>query len=132
MRASVDLVPADPVEAERRLDQARRHFETAQIPGSNAASAYLLLYAAAHGAATAALLASGKRVTGGDAAHAVLFSEARRLLGADHEALLERVDVARQLRNGVAYDAADVTDTQIESLRFAVTAIIDLVQERLR
>lgn len=61
----------------------------------------------------------------------MLVSEARKLLGAEHASLLESIDVARQLRNRVAYDAADVTDAQVDSLRSAATAIVDVVEERL-
>jgi hypothetical protein len=131
MRAAVESIPPDPDEASRRLDQAKEHLASARAEGVAPASAYLMLYTAAHGAATAVLLAEGRRVSAGEAGHAILFRALGTLLGKERTALVQRVDRARQHRNRVAYEAVDVTAAQLESLRNAAAEMISVVEERL-
>jgi hypothetical protein len=126
--AQIDAVPADFNEAARRLAQARNHHGSAQAPGIDNESAYILLYSAAHKAASATLLAAGRRVGSGERAHAVLLAETRRLLGQEHAQLMTRLDRARQQRNRVAYQTQAVSHAELESLRGSALQMIDAAQ----
>ena len=129
--ARVEPVPPDVAEAKRRLAQARRHYDSALVRGLDSESSYILLYSAAHNAATAALVATGRRVTSGDRAHAVLLGEAGRLLGPAGSGVVDRLDRARRQRNRVAYEAGEVTRAQLESLRKAAAEAIEAVKDFL-
>jgi hypothetical protein len=134
MSANVDIVPPDFAECDRRLAQARRHLASADASGVDPESSYILLYSAAHKAASAALLAEGRRVTGGEAAHVVLLREVRRVLGEHHAALLDALDRARRQRHRIAYGTDEVGQAQLASLRAAaeraIEAAASLVEER--
>lgn len=126
-RAGVDLVPPDLDEARRILEQARRHDASARLAEIDNESSYVVLYSAAHKAATAALLAAGRRVTAGEDAHSVLLRELRKILGSGHTRLVDRLDRARQQRNRIAYESSEVGEAQLESLRRAVSETIAVV-----
>jgi uncharacterized protein (UPF0332 family) len=126
--AQIDIVPADFNEAGRRLAQARNHHGSAEVPGIDNESAYILLYSAAHKAASAVLLAAGRRVSSGERGHAVLLAETKRLLGQAHAQLMTRLDRARQQRNRVAYQTQAVSRTELESLRASAQQMIDAAQ----
>jgi uncharacterized protein (UPF0332 family) len=126
--AQIDAVPADFNEADRRLAQARNHNGSAQVAGIDNESAYILLYSAAHKAASAVLLAAGRRVSSGERGHAVLLAETRRLLGQEHAQLMTRLDRARQQRNRVAYQTHAVSGTELESVRASAQQMIDAAQ----
>jgi uncharacterized protein (UPF0332 family) len=126
--AQVENVPADFDEADRRLAQARNHHASAQAPGIDNESAYILLYSAAHKAASATLLAAGRRVTSGERGHAVLLAETRHLLGQEHAQLMTRLDRARQQRNRIAYQTQAVSRSELASLRASAQQMIDAAQ----
>lgn len=123
--AQIDVVPADFGEADLRLAQASSHHTSAQAHGVDAESAYILLYSAAHKAASAVLLAAGRRVSSGERGHAVLLVETRRLLGQAHAQLMTRLDRARQQRNRVAYQTQAVSRGELDSLRASAQQMID-------
>lgn len=125
--ARVDLVPADVGEAAVRLEQARRHEAGARLEELDDESGYILLYSAVHKAATAALLAAGRRITAGENAHVLLFRETRRLLGREHAALLDRLDRARRQRHRVAYETEEVGQAQLARLRADTRELLDVV-----
>lgn len=126
--AQIEIVPADFNEADDRLRQARNHHASAQVSGIDNESAYILLYSAAHKAASAVLLAAGRRVSSGERGHAVLLAETRRLLGQEHAQLMTRLDRARQQRNRVAYQTQAVSRTELESLRASAQQMVDAAQ----
>ena len=127
--AAVDLVPPDLDEAEQRLAQARRHHDSGRLEDVDGESSYILLYSAAHKAASAVLLAAGRRITGGENAHALLLREARRLLPPERSTLLDRLDQARRQRNRVAYAAEEVSRAQLRSLLAATGELIEAAQQ---
>jgi hypothetical protein len=125
--ANVDLVPPDFDEADVRLEQARRHQAGARLDGIDNESSYILLYSAVHKAASAALLAAGRRITAGDDAHVLLLRETRRLLGREHTGLIDRLDRARKQRHRVAYETQEIGQAQLASLHAAADELLDVV-----
>jgi hypothetical protein len=126
--AQVDLKPPDFDEANRRLEQARTHFATANLAGVDRQSAYILLYSAAHKATSAALLAAGRKVSAGDGAHKLQISETGKLLGKDHAQLMTRLDRARIQRNRIAYESEVVGQNELTALCKATEETLAVVE----
>lgn len=126
--AQVDIVPPDFADGDRRLAQARNHRRSAQLPGIDNESAYILLYSAAHKAATAVLAVVGRRVSAGERGHVVMLAEVRRALGQEHAQLMTRLDRARQQRHRVAYETLAVGQAELAALLTATQEAIDAAQ----
>src|SRR5689334_799562 len=98
-RARAEPAPKDFKVADRLLAQATNHLGSAAISGVDPEAQFTLLYDAARKAADAVLRAEGRRITHGAAHHVAYLAEAKRLLGPEHESLLNRVEAARVTRN---------------------------------
>jgi hypothetical protein len=123
LRARAADAPPDLELAHRLLAQAERHLASATIPGVDADSRFGMLYDAARKSADAVMRARGRRVTNGTGHHIVFLREAKRLLPAEHASLLNRVDVARSIRNAMEYRAREVTETEVSELREAAAEL---------
>jgi hypothetical protein len=97
---------------------------SAAIPGVDLDSRFGMLYDAARKAADAILRAGGRRVTQGIGHHIVFFEEAKRLLPDADSRLVTRVEGARNIRNGMEYQAREVTQTEVEELTEAAAHFI--------
>ena len=97
-------------------------------------SGYVLLYYAAHKAISAVLLAKGIYIESGERGHKVLISEAKNHFGADHAALLSRLDRARRKRNNVAYGTEEIESAELAAMtndaKETLGAAYQLVQEQ--
>ncbi len=114
--ATTEPVPADVNEAARKIAQAMKHAESAEQCVDNE-SAYILLYSAVHKALAAVLISIGLRVGSGERGHVVLIREAKKHLGAEHAALLSRLDRARRKRNSVSYETEQITDGELVAMK---------------
>jgi hypothetical protein len=126
-RASLQTIAQDCLGARTFLAAARAHLASAQAPEIDPSSAYLLAYEALKQTLDAALLADGKRVRGGDGAHAARVAEVRNMLPQE-AALLARVDVARRQRNRTSYDAVSVGAQQLATVVADAHALIAAVE----
>ncbi len=114
--ATIEPVPADVNEATRKLTQAMKHAKSAEQCVDNE-SAYILLYSAVHKALAAVLISIGLRVGSGERGHVVLIQEAKKHLGAEHAALLSRLDRARRKRNSVSYETEQIADGELVAMK---------------
>ncbi len=111
--ARLEEVTADAAEARRVAAQAVAHLESAAVPGVDAESSYGLCYQGVLKGCIAVLLADGRRVTGGPGGHAIVLREAAARLGLTPE-LADRLDAMRRSRHRVFYDAAEVSELELE------------------
>lgn len=123
-RADVDIVQPDIPGATTFVKQARRQLASARVEGVDSESSYGLAYGAAVKAVTGALLATGRRVTAGEAGHVVLVREARSRLECD-DAVFDRLDRMRRTRHQVFYDVREVSDVEVVGALEDAQALID-------
>jgi hypothetical protein len=131
MRARAEAAPPDFTVAERLLEQAANHLESAAIAGVDREGRFTLLDDAARKAADAVLRAEGRRITHGSGHHIAYLAEAKRLLGPTHESLLSRVEAARVTRNRAEYQARQVTETELTDLQGAAHALVATARTHL-
>ena len=79
----------------------------------------------------AVLMSDGVRVTAGSGAHMLRLGETHRLLGDRHDALFERLDIQRGVRNDVSYYAGIVTHGEVEALRKATRELLELARRHV-
>ena len=106
------------------IKQARRQLESARVPGVDAQSSYQLTYQAAIKALIGALLSIGRRVTAGDAGHAVLIAEARARLHTSAREF-DRLDRMRRTRHAALYAVVEVSDIQLRTAHEDAQRMID-------
>ena len=121
--ARLEEVTADADEARRVAAQAAAHLQSASLSGVDAESAYGLCYQAVLKAFIAVPLADGRRVTGGTRGHVLVLREAGARAGLAPE-LIDRLDAMRRSRHRVFYDAAEISQLELEgALRDAHAAV---------
>jgi hypothetical protein len=103
IRARPQAAPLDFALADRLLEQAANHLESASITGVDR---------------------EGRRITHGAGHHIAYLEEAKRLLGPTHDDLLTRVEAARLTRNRAEYQARQVTETELTDLHGAAHALL--------
>jgi hypothetical protein len=123
-RAAVDMVRPDLAAAVAYVKQARQQLASAQLEGMDPQSGYALCYQAAMKALTGALIAIGRRVTAGEAGHAVLIGEARATTGGD-QSLFDRLDRMRRTRHRIFYDIDEVSRLELDQARRDAGLLID-------
>ncbi len=127
----LERVEADTAAARTKLDEARRHLDSAQlIADADPAGAYALLYDAARKAVDAHMLASGYRVSKSRlGAHEATARYASAVLGGGrHGDDARRFDGMRRNRNRLEYGAWEVGRSTLEAdLRHAhgIAAAVD-------
>jgi hypothetical protein len=124
-RATVDSVRPDPRAAVEFIKQARRQVASAGVEGVDRESAYGLCYQATIKALTGALLAVVRRVTAGEAGHAVLIADARAQTRGD-QALFDRLDRMRRTRHRIFYDIGEVSRLELEDASRDAHALIEM------
>lgn len=124
-RAEVDAVRPDVAAAVTYIKQARQQLASARVEGVDAESSFGLAYQAAIKALNGALLASGPRVTAGEAGHLVLIREARGRLGGEQE-LFDRLDRMRRPRHRVFYEIDEVSSLELARAQQDADRLIDL------
>jgi hypothetical protein len=125
--ATAETVPADILEARRRVAQGVKHARSAAKCVDDE-STYILLYTAVHKALNGALLAIGLRVGSGERGHKVLIEEAKRQLGSEHAQLLTRIDRARRKRNNVAYQTDTITSAELKTMKADTVKTLEAVK----
>ncbi|HVE68792.1 MAG TPA: hypothetical protein VNB64_09455 [Solirubrobacteraceae bacterium] len=128
--ARLEEVEADVAEARRVAAQAAAHLQSAAISGVDAESSYGLCYQGVLKGGIAVLLADGRRVTSGPGGHAIVLREAAARLGLTPE-LADRLDAMRRARHRVFYDAAEISELELEGARRDARATVDEVRSWL-
>lgn len=104
-------VSADPTSARKRLAEAARHLEAAEmIVGVDPSGAYQLAYDGARKAIVAAMVASGLRITAKHGAHAIAGRYATGLADAKSFAAFDRM---RRNRNRSEYGSRSFSRTEV-------------------
>jgi hypothetical protein len=130
----IDRVEADPDAARDRLEEARRHLDSAGlIAETDPAGAYSLLYDAARKAVDAHMLMSGYRVSKSRlGAHEATARYAASVLGSGpHAESARRFDRMRRNRNRSEYGAWQIGRSTSEADLVHARAIVDAVGESL-
>lgn len=126
--ARVEPVPQDAATARILLERAQGFLSDGCQHGNTAPGKQILLWQACLSAVDAILLAAGRRVTGGEGAHAVRLRESQAELGGDHLDLFERLDGHRQLRHGASYHFEMVSDAETETTREDAKRLLEVAR----
>jgi hypothetical protein len=124
--ARLEEVAADLAEARRVAAQAAAHLDSASVDGVDAESSYGLCYQGVLKGCIAVLLADGRRVTSGPGGHAIALREAGDRLGLAQE-VVDRLDAMRRARHRVFYDAAEISELELEGARRDARSTVDAV-----
>jgi hypothetical protein len=129
--ARLEDVHPDRVTAREFLAQADELFADAGADGLRTASQAILLHNASIAACDAILQAAGKRVTGGDGAHALRIDTALGVVGGDTEDLADRLDATRERRNEASYRAGVIARASVVDAREAVTELLEIARAQV-
>lgn len=122
--ARVETIPVDLETARRYLNTANRMLADSMQSSLSAEARYTLAYDAARNAITAALRASGMRVTAGARSHVVTLTAAKRVLGTELISTLQRLDDMRRVRHEIEYDTREVSMFEFEAIQEPAAAIV--------
>jgi hypothetical protein len=123
--AESERVPADPGTARVFIARAGDFLADGDRPGMSAAGRQVIYWQSCITAMDAILMAAGRRVTGGEGAHALRLTEAERLLPTDHRDLFESLDGHRSLRHDASYHAGVVSSAEAKSLRSRASELLN-------
>lgn len=114
-------------EAKVFLAQARRLAVDGEVDAVSDTGRQFLLYQSCLAACDAALIASGRKVEGSEAGHAIRLKETARLLRLDEE-LVELLEIAREVRAGSAYAAGFILRNDLADTHEAAQLLIAEVE----
>ncbi len=129
--ARLEKVRADPVAADRLLEQARVHLASAQLEGLDRESAYGICYQAALKGLVGVLLAGGLRVTGGAGGHVVTIREGAAILALG-PGTTDRLQRMRRGRNNVFYGSLEISQTDLTAALADAESVLEAAARRER
>ena len=129
----LELVKADTNAATTKLEEAKRHLQSAAaIADSDAEGAYSLLYDAARKAIDAHMLAHGYRASKKKlGAHEATARYAAATIGGDYAADASALDRMRKKRNRTEYDSWHISETTLEGDLAHARRLVSAVAETL-